>query len=482
MKYIFSALKKFFNFHNIAFLIIAVFFLILIFYGFPDSPSPWFDEGINLGIAKSWVEHGVFSLQTGLDEFVQERPLLITTNYPLLAFVALSFKIFGVGLWQAKIVMILFLFAFAVLFYLLTKKYYGRNCALVSLALLVTFLPFYGNGKSVLGEIPGLTYFLAALVMLDKNKNWQIFVTGLLLGLAAATKSIFLLFVISVVISEFLWAIKNKKCNFKYWILLGCGMAIPLLAWLYTLFPNIASFRYLFETISLYSNPYNTKNIILPNLLKFFTESTPVHFALLLIVFVLSKTIIKLRSFTRVESILLIFIILNFLFFLKTVGWYRYFFPAHVLLFILFPSALWKLGQRFFENNRLAVIYTVAIIFLFTAQVVNLGLNIKERFYYSPIPRQFADSVNTKIANGSSVLVVDIPEIAFLLKSDLTYQYLKNSPRSIVGRDLLKSLQFPNYIISKPWPEDFYLKDYMAISNKYALVLESSKYGLYALR
>ena len=72
------------------------------------------------------VEYGVFSLQTGPNEFVQERPLLITTNYPLLAFVALSFKIFGVGLWQAKIVMILFLFAFITLFYLLAQKYYGK--------------------------------------------------------------------------------------------------------------------------------------------------------------------------------------------------------------------------------------------------------------------------------------------------------------------------------------------------------------------
>lgn len=480
----FPTIGRFLNFYNLAMLVILAFFTYLVFYGFPDSPSPWFDEGINLGIAKSWVEHGVFSLQTGPSEFVQERSLLITTNYPLLAFVALFFKIFGVGLWQAKIVMILFLFAFFSLFYLLTRKYYGKNCALVSLALLVTFLPLYGNGKSVLGEIPGLTYFLGALLMLDNKKRWQIFVTGLLFGLAAATKPIFLLFVISVAISEFLLAMKNKKCDFKYWILLSCGMAIPLLVWLYTIFPNAASFHHLSDVVSFYGNPYNTTNtnVILPNLLKFFTESTPIHFTLLLSTFVFSKIVVKPRTITRVESILLVFVFLNFLFFLKTVGWYRYFFPAHILLFILFPCAFCDFARKFFDGHKLRIIIIASTFILLVAvQIVNLGFNIKNGFYYNPAPRIFAEAAGRYVKEGNVILVINVPEIGFLIKSDFVSQYLQNSPHSTVGSDLIKLSVFPDFIISSPWSENSYLMNYLENEKKYHVVLRGEKYNLYSL-
>src|SRR3989344_4942233 len=115
------------SFYNILLFSAVLFFICLLWYGFPDSPSPWFDEGINLGIAKSWVKHGVFSLETGPGEFVNERSLLITTNYPLLFWVWISFKLFGIGLWQAKIVMFVFLALFAFLSYLLVKKHYGKK-------------------------------------------------------------------------------------------------------------------------------------------------------------------------------------------------------------------------------------------------------------------------------------------------------------------------------------------------------------------
>lgn len=479
---ILDKIKARLNTYNILLLIVVSIFVYLLFYGFPDSPSPWFDEGINLGIAKSWAEHGIFSLQIGPNEFVKERSLLITTNYPLLVFVALSFKLFGVGLWQAKVVMILFLSTFVVLFYFLTCKYYGKNSALVSLVLLITFLPFFGNGKSVLGEVPGLTYFLSALLILDKKKRWQVFVSGLLFGLAAATKPVFLLLVISMAFFEFLWAVRNKIYNFEYWLWFGCGIAIPLIIWLHTIFPDIASLRFLFETINLYNNPYNTSGVILFNLLRFVTESTPIHFALLLIIFILSKICIKPVFINKVEAILLIFIILVFLFFLKTVGWYRYLFPAQLLLFILFPNALLRLLNNFLKKSHIKILYPIIIMFLLTAQTTNLSLNIKDKFYYDPSSRLFAEEVNKLIKKEKKVLVVNIPEIAFLLKSDLVYQYLRNSPHSIVGYDLLKSSQFPDYIVSKPWSNDLYLKDYTAVSDRYILVLESSRFNLYALR
>jgi len=234
-------------------------FLILLAYGFPDSPSPWFDEGINLGVARSWVEHRVYSMRIGPNEFVEERASLITTNYPLLFFVAVAFKIFGVGLGQAKAVLFIFLALFLLLAYQLSKKMYGQNAALTTLALLVTFLPLYGNGKSALGEIPGLTYFLGGLLLLGNNKGWRVFATGILFGLAVATKPIYFLLFVGIVIGEWFTNIRGKKIDYKHLGLLFGGMAIPLCVWLYTLFPEKPTFSYLVKSFGSYSIPYETK-------------------------------------------------------------------------------------------------------------------------------------------------------------------------------------------------------------------------------
>ncbi|PIT93577.1 hypothetical protein COU00_03620 [Candidatus Falkowbacteria bacterium CG10_big_fil_rev_8_21_14_0_10_43_11] len=474
------SIKNFFTPYNFVLTCLVIFFIALVGYGFPDSSSPWFDEGINLGIAKYWVEQGVFSLQTGPDEFVGERALLITTNYPLLFFVAVSFKIFGVGLWQAKTVMIIFLFIFAWLFWQLAKKYYGKNCALASLALLITFLPLYGNGKSVLGEVPGLVYFLGGLLMLDKKKSWQIFLAGLLLGLGAAAKSIYLLFIFSVFAGEIFIAVKNKKIDYRrIWLLAG-GAALPLLIWVYTLVPDNFTSAYFQKTLDLYGNPYKTTNVIFSNLFRFVSESTPLHFALLFGTFFFAKIIKKFRSFNHVEAVLLVFIILNFIFYLKTVGWYRYLFPAHTLLFIIFPAALFKIRDEFCANSHLKKYGAAAIIvILFSAQSVNLFFNIKNPLYYNPKPREFADEANKIMPTDKDVLVLNYPEVAFMLKGERVWIYLPTSPHLTVGTDLFQKEDYPDYIISDSWSDNYYLQQNLVTANKYDLILTKGRYNLY---
>jgi hypothetical protein len=49
--------------------------------------------------------------------------------------------------------MVLFLFAFALAAYFLAKYLYGKEAAIMSVALIVGFTPFYGNGKAVLGGV-----------------------------------------------------------------------------------------------------------------------------------------------------------------------------------------------------------------------------------------------------------------------------------------------------------------------------------------
>jgi 4-amino-4-deoxy-L-arabinose transferase-like glycosyltransferase len=67
-----------------------------------------------------------------------------------------------------------------------------------SLGLVATFAPLYGNGKNVLGEVPGLLFvllFLLCVRYIESGKSTErlFLFAGLMLGLAVVTKPIFLL-------------------------------------------------------------------------------------------------------------------------------------------------------------------------------------------------------------------------------------------------------------------------------------------------
>ncbi|MBI3631724.1 MAG: glycosyltransferase [Candidatus Staskawiczbacteria bacterium] len=467
------------DWHKIFLVVVIVFFLLLVFYGFPDSPAPWFDEGINLGIAKSLVKEGVYNFSIGPRQFVEQKYLMMTTGYPLLFPLALVFKIFGVGLGQAKLVMFVFLGLFVFLFYKLASRLSGKYFALGSLALLVTFLPLYGNGKSVLGEIPGLTYFLGGLWLLDKNKRWQIFLAGLLISLGAVTKPVYLLLLVSVAIGEIWLALHNKKIDWARWFWLGLGVILPLITWIFNLLPNGLSATSLVSLFNYYRNPYQVavESMMFKNLFRFFSESTPLHFAILLTVVTIGQ-IIK-RKFQYWEVVLTSFIWLIFLFYLRTAGWYRYFFPAHVLLFVLFPSALYlvisKLTMLSWRQKLVGALIAILCIF----QTVNLFAQIRQRLYYDPIPRQFASAVEKIVSPQQSVMVIDNPAAAFFLDSMIIYQSVTINPYLKVGQLVLQGdKQDPKFLIVSNF-DNVDKSTVASIKLNYKVILEMGRSVLY---
>ena len=477
-----NSIKKYFTIYNALLAACIIFFLGVLVYGFPNSPSPWFDEGINLGIARSWVEHGVYSMQVGPNEFAQERYLLITTNYPLLFFIGVAFKFFGVGLVQARVVMVGFMLVFTVLLFVFIRRYYGKEAALMGLALLVTFAPFYGNGKSALGEVPGLAYFLAALLWFDRKKPWQIFMTGFLFGLAAATKSIYMLFLVAAVGGEVWSACVQKKIDRKRWFWLGIGMLIPIVIWFITLLPEEVTASFFQKMAQLYSNPYKVEHTIGTNVLRFFTESTPLHFLLLWGSFLFVKGIRRLRSLTVVEVTMTIFIVLNLFFYLRTVGWYRYFFPAHLIVIALFPGSLIEWRDHL-NIPRWIKIYgpRFLVLILFVLQAGNLVFHAHDRLYFNPEPQQFTLRVKAAAPPNSTVTVVDNPVLAFLLQGMVVSQYVQTSPHMVVGREPFADGVLPLYLVTPDWAQDPYLSLYLSLRGKYDLIVHGAEFNLYRL-
>ena len=184
--------------------VIGLFALVFFYasYKLTESPPTWYDEGLYIQVAHSIAERGTQSVQTAPGEFISTG--FVTGGYPFLAPVALSLRIFGDNLFAARLPMIVFILALAVAVFLFMYRLFGRQDALLALLLLATFPLLYGNGKNVLGEVPGLFYITLALLFLwrlelqEFKGIYNYLFLGIFTGLAAVTKPIFFFFFLAI--------------------------------------------------------------------------------------------------------------------------------------------------------------------------------------------------------------------------------------------------------------------------------------------
>src|SRR3989344_8580017 len=131
-------------------------------YHLTESPQVWYDEGMFTQTAINLAYFGHEGLRVAPDT-IEPSSKLITVGYPLVYPLAGWFKAFGVSVLSARSLMVLFILGFLLASYLFTKRLFGPSLALGVLALLATLPTLYGNGESVLGEVPGLLYLVLSL-------------------------------------------------------------------------------------------------------------------------------------------------------------------------------------------------------------------------------------------------------------------------------------------------------------------------------
>jgi 4-amino-4-deoxy-L-arabinose transferase-like glycosyltransferase len=177
--------------------VLAAALLFLVFFNLTNYPATWFDEGSHLHVPKTLVEHGVYA-DISSEGFRYFGPTLGVGPTVLLP-IALMFKIAGVGLLQARLIMGLFLLATVFAFYKLADTLRGRNLALFAAALFVTSrtIGTLEYGRQVLGEIPGFMFIALAFWLWfaawDNPSLKRLVGVGLLFGLATVTKQQYLL-------------------------------------------------------------------------------------------------------------------------------------------------------------------------------------------------------------------------------------------------------------------------------------------------
>jgi hypothetical protein len=173
-------------------LFIGFFLLLVSFVNLGRVPSFWWDEGWTLLVAKNWVERGFYGrLLDG-----QLAPPGLQAAFPVVAPVALSFRVFGVGLWQGRLPGVLLTLASLGMIYYLAKRIYSLPVAIGTLFVLVAMLvhpainPIY-NGRMVLADMPVVFYLLAGYVcflVALRKQSWFLLLSMLFWGIALVTK------------------------------------------------------------------------------------------------------------------------------------------------------------------------------------------------------------------------------------------------------------------------------------------------------
>ncbi len=409
--------------------------IFLITFHFTDTPKVWVDEGVFTETAKNLARNGVIGLQTAPGEFFSMRNFLLSTSYPVIFPVAASLKLLGNGIWQARFPMILYMFGLTLVFYFFAKKRYGFYPGILSVLLLLSFSPFYGNGRPVQGEVPGLFFLcLGAYFLLlweegrFQKRKWAL-LSGLAFGLSASTKPIFLLGVcLSLVIALLL---RRKDIKNKMMIAWGIvGFATPLLLWTLVHFPTWKSVLNFIPSYLYFAGVQGSETSVLVtitrNLLKFFTESTPLLFALLMtfvILSFLSRYKKEGKEAKMSEYLILAFIILNWIGFLFGTGWYRYFFPAHLLLYLLFPGAIFYLIMHFKTKSITWTLITFSLALLIF-QSYHLIFLSDTSFTVKRTRNAELENALARVDPSQTILFYNSIEAAIFLKSTNYYQYL----------------------------------------------------------
>jgi hypothetical protein len=213
--------------------------------------------------------------------------------------------------------------------------------------------------------------------------------------------------------------------------------------------------------------------MVIPNLFRFLIESTPLHYALLLFGFLIAAVRRRFSVLRREEIIIFVFVLFNLTFYLTTVGWYRYFFPSHLLLLILFPGAVFFLFRSTYARAALLS----ALILIQTGVLV---VNIRNPLYYDSAPREFGIGAS-RLIGGEEVAIVDAPEIAFFIASGERRLYLRANPRFVFGDEPFANNRRPPFIITGGWQEHPYLGAHLAEAEQYTLALSRGRYHLYEL-
>ena len=216
--------------------------------------------------------------------------------------------------------------------------------------------------------------------------------------------------------------------------LVALGACGALGVWLWTQFGGESLAR----MFTHYANPYYITDfwpLISANLKRFFTESTPAHLAVLFFaacVF-LARKVRRRERIAMAEVAAFVFVLGTLAFYVRTEGWYRYFLPAHVTLFLFLAPAAQEFvgffGSREEWQKRLFVVLMMAAIAVEIPPLITEARRVRN---------DLPDTIGAELLalrDNRKVFFYNLPQIAARYPSADFYQYIRMSDHFIVGQE-----------------------------------------------
>lgn len=140
-----------------------------------SGPPPWWDEGWTLSVARNVVERGSYARL--LDGNLTAHGL--EASIPVTELVALSFRLFGVGLWQGRLPGVLAAALALGLLFLMARRMFDQRVAWAALLVALLLAPHpqinaLVQGRQVLAELPLFAVLLAAFLCGDRAARRQL--------------------------------------------------------------------------------------------------------------------------------------------------------------------------------------------------------------------------------------------------------------------------------------------------------------------
>lgn len=325
-----------------------------------STPPLWWDEGWNLSVARNWVELGHYGrLLAG-----EPTSPSMSTGFPAIAPVALSFRLLGVGIWQGRLIGVFFTFGALALIYYLATRLYNRPVAIATLVVLLLMSPHSRihpilMGRQVLGEMPALFYLLAGYACFLSALHrpvWALPLTLFFWGAALITKLQVLPFWTASLLIPLLITLfqrRWKSVNLFLLAFLGSLISSQLMLWLQRLLVDshtqaVSSITGLFEVTALLPLAYDRRLVALI-MISMFGMPTLLGLCYETGKFVKYRTKAAPDSHTEVIRLALLALAGSWFawYLLFSIGWVRYLFPATFIGSIFVATLLDDLTNHF---------------------------------------------------------------------------------------------------------------------------------------
>jgi hypothetical protein len=492
--------------------LVVVFFISALTIRLDSVPPVWWDEGWTLSVARNWVEQGHYGrLLNG-----QPAPPGFEAAFPVTASIALSFRAFGVGLFQARFVSVLFLIGAITFLYYLARRLYNPSIAWATLASSV-FIPASHDlhpifmGRQVLGEVAAMFFLLASYISLlavPRQPFLMTFFGSVFAALAMSIKAQVLPFWCLSLLIPLLLMLYTRKWKYAGQfgaILVGSLVALPLLTWLWRSVLQQSSFARgaipgLYEVTAMVTS-IPSRLFALIVLVLF---GLPTLFGVCYSAF---KSLTSKNSFDAhidwVRLSLLVLVSTWLAWYLAaSVGWTRYLFPASFLASIFVSAMLYDLTNGFdlpavvkqfslakffrIDRRRFASLFALLLV----GVSVPRTLQMFYRLYVTDADasvQEAAQFLNTQTPIGSLVETYD-SELFFLLDrpyhyppDDLNIKLVRRTflyqDATVIDYDPLAAN--PDYLVVGPHSKQWKLYEQVLAKGAFRLVHASARYDLY---